>query len=127
MAALSNPKTAARLLVGPPASGGNAVSVNGVFRRTGVPTDCPANRSLEDELTLAALRMALTNRPPPPGLIHHSDRGVQYAPKDYTDLLKALRTLMFVHGAPGVVTLIRCCLHLLLCDPNRLQITAVFH
>ena len=47
------------------------------------------DRSLEDELTLAALRMALTNRPPPPGLIHHSDRGVQYASKDYTDLLKA--------------------------------------
>jgi putative transposase len=33
--------------------------------------------------------MAMTNRPPPPGLIHHSDRGVQYASKDYTDLLKA--------------------------------------
>jgi len=47
------------------------------------------DRSLEDELTLAALRMALTNRLPPPGLIHHSDRGVQYASKDYTDLLKA--------------------------------------
>jgi putative transposase len=45
-------------------------------------------RSLEDELTLAALRMALRERQPGPGLVHHSDRGVQYASQDYTDLLK---------------------------------------
>jgi len=46
------------------------------------------DRSLEDELTLAALRMALRERQPVPGLVHHSDRGVQYASNDYTDLLK---------------------------------------
>jgi transposase InsO family protein len=46
------------------------------------------DRSLEDELTLAALRMALRERQPAPGLVHHSDRGVQYASGDYTDLLK---------------------------------------
>lgn len=46
-------------------------------------------RTLETELTLAALRMALTQRQPDPGLVHHSDRGTQYASKDYTDLLKA--------------------------------------
>jgi len=46
------------------------------------------DRSLEDELTLAALRMALDRRVPAPGLVHHSDRGVQYASQDYTDLLK---------------------------------------
>jgi transposase InsO family protein len=40
--------------------------------------------TLEDELTLAALRMALARRPPRPGLVHHSDRGVQYAARDYT-------------------------------------------
>lgn len=46
------------------------------------------DRSLEDELTMAALRMALERRIPGPGLVHHSDRGVQYASQNYTDLLK---------------------------------------
>jgi len=46
------------------------------------------DRSLEDELTLAALRMALAHRVVPPGLVHHSDRGSQYASGDYTELLK---------------------------------------
>jgi transposase InsO family protein len=47
------------------------------------------DRTLEDELTLAALRMALARRIVQPGLVHHSDRGSQYASGDYTDLLKA--------------------------------------
>lgn len=47
------------------------------------------DRTLEDELTLAALRMALSQRTVKPGLVHHSDRGSQYASNDYTDLLKA--------------------------------------
>ena len=47
------------------------------------------DRTLEDELTIAALGMALERRLPPPGLVHHSDRGVQYASQDYTDLLKS--------------------------------------
>jgi putative transposase len=46
-------------------------------------------RTLEDTLTLRALRMALEQRRPAPGLVHHSDRGVQYACCDYTDLLRA--------------------------------------
>ena len=46
-------------------------------------------RTLEDRLTLAALRMALSKRAVRPGLVHHSDRGSQYASNDYTDLLKA--------------------------------------
>ena len=33
--------------------------------------------------------MALKHRNVPPGLVHHSDRGSQYASNDYTDLLKA--------------------------------------
>jgi hypothetical protein len=45
-------------------------------------------QSLEDELTLGALRMALRERQPGPGLVHHSDRGVQYASLEYTELLK---------------------------------------
>jgi transposase InsO family protein len=44
-------------------------------------------RTLEGELTLAALRMALRSRQITPGLVHHSDRGVQYAATDYIDLL----------------------------------------
>jgi transposase InsO family protein len=46
-------------------------------------------RSLEADLTLAALRMALELRQPAAGVVHHSDRGSQYASGDYTDLLKA--------------------------------------
>jgi len=46
------------------------------------------DRSLEDSLTLAALRMALSRRIVQPGLVHHSDRGSQYASGDYTNLLK---------------------------------------
>jgi len=42
---------------------------------------------LDAELTLAALRMALATRAVQPGLVHHSDRGVQYASSDYTELL----------------------------------------
>lgn len=44
--------------------------------------------TLEGELTLAALDMALKNRKISPGLVHHSDRGVQYAATAYTDRLK---------------------------------------
>ncbi|PWU10684.1 MAG: hypothetical protein C5B51_03920 [Terriglobia bacterium] len=46
-------------------------------------------RTVEDDLPLAALRKALELRQPSPGVVHHSDRGSQYASGDYTDLLKA--------------------------------------
>jgi putative transposase len=45
-------------------------------------------RTLEAGLAMAALEMALAERKPAPGLVHHSDRGVQYASYSYTDLLK---------------------------------------
>jgi putative transposase len=45
-------------------------------------------RTLEAELAVSALRMALMERQPAPGLVHHSDRGVQYASAVYTELLK---------------------------------------
>jgi transposase InsO family protein len=41
------------------------------------------------ELTLEALDMALVRRRPLPGLVHHSDRGSQYASGDYQALLAA--------------------------------------
>ena len=44
--------------------------------------------SFEAGLVLEALRMALRQRRPQPGLVHHSDRGVQYAAGDYIALLK---------------------------------------
>jgi transposase InsO family protein len=45
-------------------------------------------RSLEASLAVQALKMALGRRGSVTGLTHHSDRGVQYASKEYTDLLK---------------------------------------
>jgi putative transposase len=47
------------------------------------------DRTLEASLAIEALQMALRRRRPAPGLVHHSDQGVQYASTDYTDLLKA--------------------------------------
>lgn len=44
---------------------------------------------LSQALAIEALRRALELRDPPPGLIHHTDRGCQYASKGYRKLLKA--------------------------------------
>jgi putative transposase len=46
-------------------------------------------RTLTAELTLAALRQAIAERKPRPDLVHHSDRGMQYACAAYVDLLQA--------------------------------------
>jgi putative transposase len=49
---------------------------------------------LAASLALEALHMALTSRRPPPGeLVHHSDRGVQYACADYSRALDAARII----------------------------------
>ena len=45
-------------------------------------------RTLEAKLAVGALEMALAKRGAPAGLIHHSDRGVQYACGEYTQLLR---------------------------------------
>lgn len=45
-------------------------------------------RSLKSALALEALEMALTRRQPKPGLVHHSDRGSQYASEDYVHRLE---------------------------------------
>jgi putative transposase len=45
-------------------------------------------RTLATRLPLAALEQAIAERQPPPGLVHHSDRGVQYASGDYVRMLR---------------------------------------
>jgi len=44
-------------------------------------------RTLTSRLAIAALEQAIARRQPRPGLIHHSDRGVQYACGDYVSIL----------------------------------------
>ncbi len=46
-------------------------------------------RSLHTELPLTALRKALADRQPGPGLVHHSDRGSQYASDEYVKMLES--------------------------------------
>lgn len=52
------------------------------------------DRHLDPRLTIAALRMAIATRIVRPGLVHHSDRGVQYASKEYTELLMSYGILI---------------------------------
>jgi putative transposase len=47
------------------------------------------DRTLATRLTKAALEKAIAFRQPPPGLVHHSDRGVQYASEEYVQVLEA--------------------------------------
>jgi putative transposase len=47
------------------------------------------DRTLAARITVAALEQAISRRQPPPGLVHHSDRGIQYACTDYVEALKA--------------------------------------
>jgi len=49
---------------------------------------------IDARLTLAALKAAIASRKPPPGCIHHSDRGRQYAAEDY-------RAELAKHGLKG--------------------------
>jgi putative transposase len=46
------------------------------------------NRSLRSTVAVDALQQAIDERHPLPGLVHHSDRGVQYASEDYINLLR---------------------------------------
>jgi putative transposase len=52
------------------------------------------SRSIDVRLTLAALNAAIEHRSPPPGCIHHSDRGSQYAAQAY-------RQALYRHGLVG--------------------------
>lgn len=48
------------------------------------------SRTIDTQLTLAALNHAIALRQPQPGLIHHSDRGVQYAASAYVQRLSSI-------------------------------------
>ena len=60
------------------------------------------SRCIDTNLTLAALDMALSARRVEPGLIHHSDRGVQYASSAYVARLESVGALpsMSAKGNP---------------------------
>jgi transposase InsO family protein len=47
------------------------------------------DRTLASRLAVTALRQAVARRQPPPGVVHHSDQGVQYASGEYVGELKA--------------------------------------
>ncbi len=60
------------------------------------------DRHLDASLAVNALDSAPATRPAPEGLVHHSDRGVQYASKAYVDTLEkaGIRISMSRHGNP---------------------------
>lgn len=60
------------------------------------------SRSIDTRLTLRALETALATRRPSAGLIHHSDRGVQYASGEYVSRLEEIgaRISMAAVGNP---------------------------
>jgi putative transposase len=60
------------------------------------------SKNIDRALSLEALNMALKDRKPPEGCIHHSDRGVQYAAHEYVDQLRAnkLSISMSAKGNP---------------------------
>jgi transposase InsO family protein len=49
------------------------------------------DRTLAARLTIAALEQAIEKRGPEPGLVHHSDRGFQYACAEYIAILETYR------------------------------------
>ena len=53
---------------------------------------------LQTSLVAAALKNALNTRHPRPGLLHHSDRGCQYASADYRQVLSSLKALPSMSG-----------------------------
>lgn len=58
--------------------------------------------TMTDELTLAALRMAIRERQPPAQLVHHTDRGGQYASTRYRAVLRRAGMLQSMSRAGNV-------------------------
>ncbi len=51
------------------------------------------DRTLAIRLTIGALEQAIESRQPEPGLVHHSDRGLQYASEEYIKVLENNRVI----------------------------------
>jgi len=56
-------------------------------------------RNLQTALPLAALEKAIQNRRPPPGIMHHSDRGSPYASNDYVKRLESIGAVLSMSRA----------------------------
>lgn len=55
-------------------------------------------RTLQAKLPLCALEKAIATRRPPPGVVHHSDQGVQYTCRDYVQRLRDHGVLPSISG-----------------------------
>ena len=51
--------------------------------------ELPTGRRMTRQLVIDSLSMAIKSEHIKPGLVHHSDRGVQYASNEFQSLLKA--------------------------------------
>ena len=87
------------------------------------------SRAIDTRLTLAALEGALATRHPAPGLIHHSDRGVQYASAAYVARLEAVgaRISMAAVGNPYENAKAESFFKTLKCEEVYLQQYQTFH
>ena len=56
------------------------------------------SKNIDRALTIEALKMAIEQRKPAAGCIHHSDRGVQYAAHEYVDDLKVHKFVISMSG-----------------------------
>ena len=56
-------------------------------------------RALKSSLTLSALQKAVDDRDPAPGLVHHSDRGSQYACHEYVGMLERHKAMLSMSRA----------------------------
>jgi putative transposase len=65
-----------------------AVILDGFSRKV---VDWELDRTLAARLTIAALEQAIAKRGPEPGLVHHADRGFQYACAEYIAILETYR------------------------------------
>jgi transposase InsO family protein len=67
-----------------------AVSLDGFSRKV---VGWALDRTLAMRLTIGALEQAIESRQPEPGLVHHSDRGLQYASEEYIKVLENNRVI----------------------------------
>jgi putative transposase len=85
--------------IGQGGGGGGPVILDAWSRRA---VGRATGRRIDADLALAALEAAIADRGPPPGCLHHSDRGSQYASEPYRNKLArhGLRGSMARRGNP---------------------------